>query len=231
MLNSLSVINETALLRKNFFIQIMYFTKNPKLLKKMYPSLVWDIPTTSKTIYLTFDDGPIPEVTPFVLEILGQFKAKATFFCIGDNVRKHPDIYQMIITAGHSIGNHTYNHLNGWKTNTDEYLKNIEQCSAYTEIGLFRPPYGRILPSQIKSIKKKYPNCKIIMWDILSGDFDIAIDGEKCLINATQATEAGSIIVFHDSLKAWPRLKDALPKAMEFWAKEGYAFEAIPVEN
>lgn len=209
----------------------MYFTKNPKLLKKMYPSLVWDIQSTSNTIFLTFDDGPIPEVTPYVLETLARFNAKATFFCIGDNVRKHPDIFKMLVDAGHTIGNHTYNHLNGWKTSTEEYLSNIEQCEIHTKMGLFRPPYGRILPSQIKAIKKKYPSCKIIMWDILSGDFDLRIDADKCFENATQATETGSIIVFHDSLKAWPRLKDALPRAMEYWAEQGYRFEAIRIEN
>lgn len=196
----------------------------------MYPSLIWDIPTETKSIFLTFDDGPIPEVTPFVLETLARYEAKATFFCIGDNVRKHPTIFNMVVDAGHSIGNHTFNHLNGWKTDTDEYLENIALCSAHTNINLFRPPYGRILPSQIKAIKKKHPLCKIIMWDILSGDFDLRIDAEKCFQNAIQATEPGSIIVFHDSLKAWPRLKDALPRAMEYWAKEGYRFEAIEIE-
>ncbi len=209
----------------------MYFTKNPKLLKKMYPSLVWDLPTTSKTIFLSFDDGPIPEVTPFVLDILSRYNAKATFFCIGDNVRKYPEIFNLVKAAGHSIGNHTFNHLNGWKTSTEEYLNNIELCNKYTNMGLFRPPYGRILPSQIKAIKKKYSSCKIIMWDILSGDFDLRIDAEKCFQNATQSTESGSIVVFHDSLKAWPRLKDALPRAMEFWAEEGYSFESIPLKN
>lgn len=205
----------------------MYFTKNPILLKKMYPSLIWDIPNTSNNIYLTFDDGPIPEVTPFVLETLERYEAKATFFCIGDNVRKHPDIYEQVKRAGHSIGNHTFNHLNGWKTDTNVYLENIELCNTFTKTKLFRPPYGRILPSQIKGIKKNYSDTKIIMWDILSGDFDLNIDAEKCFQNATQATESGSIIVFHDSLKAYPRLKTALPRALEFWRNEGYRFVGI----
>lgn len=205
----------------------MYFTKNPILLKKMYPSLIWDIPSASKTIYLSFDDGPIPEVTPFVLETLERYDAKATFFCIGDNVRKHPEIYEQVKSAGHSIGNHTFNHLNGWKTDTNVYLENIALCNSFTKTKLFRPPYGRILPSQIKGIKKNYPDTKIIMWDILSGDFDLNIDAEKCYKNATQATESGSIIVFHDSIKAYPRLKTALPKSLEFWKNEGYSFERI----
>jgi len=193
----------------------------------MYPSLIWDIPNEKKSIYLTFDDGPIPEVTPFVLETLERYEAKATFFCIGDNVRKHPEIYEQVKSAGHSIGNHTFNHLNGWKTDTNIYLDNIELCNSFTETKLFRPPYGRILPSQIKGIKKNYPGTKIIMWDILSGDFDLNIDAEKCYHNATQATESGSIIVFHDSLKAYPRLKTALPRAMEFWRDQGYRFSSI----
>ena len=205
----------------------MYFTKNPILLKKMYPSLIWDMPNTTKSIYLTFDDGPIPEVTPFVLETLDRYNAKATFFCIGDNVRKYPEIFEQVKRAGHSIGNHTFNHLNGWKTDTNVYLENIELCNSFTETKLFRPPYGRILPSQIKGIKKNYPDTKIIMWDILSGDFDLNIDADKCFKNATQATESGSIIVFHDSLKAYPRLKSALPRALEFWSNEGYRFASI----
>jgi peptidoglycan/xylan/chitin deacetylase (PgdA/CDA1 family) len=205
----------------------MYFIKNPKLLKKMYPSLVWDIPSASKTLYLTFDDGPIPEVTPFVLETLAKYNAKATFFCIGDNVRKHPEVYEQVVAAGHSFGNHTYNHLNGWRTDTKEYLHNIELCTQYTDISYFRPPYGRILPSQIKGIKKLFPSTQIIMWDVLSGDFDESIDAEKCFENVTTAAESGSIIVFHDSIKAYPRLKDALPRALDFWSKTGYTFQSI----
>ena len=205
----------------------MYFTKNPRLLKKMYPSLVWDMPTDSKQIYLSFDDGPIPEVTPFVLDTLKRYEALATFFCIGDNVRKHPDIFEQVVNAGHKIGNHTYNHLNGWRTDTSEYIDNISLCNDYTKTELFRPPYGRILPSQIKGIKRAYPNCKIIMWDILSADFDQSIDANKCFENVTSCAEPGSIIVFHDSLKAFPRLKDALPRALEYWKKEGYSFERI----
>lgn len=193
----------------------------------MYPSLVWDIPSHTKTIYLTFDDGPIPEVTPFVLETLKKYDAKASFFCIGDNVRKYPEIYNQVVSEGHRIGNHTYNHLNGWRTDTKIYIENIELCNHYTNTELFRPPYGRILPSQIKGIKKRFPNCKIIMWDVLSADFDESIDAHKCYENVVNATESGSIVVFHDSLKAFPRLKDALPKALAFWKSKGYTFERI----
>lgn len=205
----------------------MYFTKNPRLLKKMYPSLIWDIPNKDKCIYLTFDDGPIPEVTPFVLEILEQYNAKATFFCIGDNVRKHPEIFQQIIDHGHSIGNHTFNHLNGWRTDTEEYLNNIDKCNHLTGTKLFRPPYGRILPSQIRKFKRDYPDGKIIMWDVLSGDFDTNISSDKCYQNVIDATESGSIVVFHDSLKAFPRLENSLPKAMKYWVEKGYSFDKL----
>lgn len=205
----------------------MYFSKNPSILKKLYPSLVWDIKTKEKVIYLTFDDGPIPEVTPFVLDTLAKFNAKATFFCIGDNVRKHPSIFKMVVDAGHTVGNHTYNHLNGWETGTKEYLKNISLCDQYTQTKLFRPPYGRISSGQIRAFKKNYPASKIIMWDVLSGDFDIEISSDKCYLNATKKTEPGSIVVFHDSLKAYPRLNLALPRALEHWTKAGYSFETI----
>ncbi len=205
----------------------MYFIKNPSLLKKIYPSLIWDINTTDKVLYLSFDDGPIPEVTPFVLNTLAKFNAKATFFCIGDNVRKHPEIFRMLKEAGHQVGNHTFNHLNGWKTNTKEYMQNIEKCDELTETHLFRPPYGRISPSQISAFKTEYPKGRIIMWDVLSGDFDTAIDAEKCYQNVIKSTVPGSIIVFHDSLKAYPRLCAALPRALEYWTKQGYRFETI----
>ena len=205
----------------------MYFAKNPLLLKKLYPSLIWDVPVNDRSVYLTFDDGPIPEVTPFVLEQLKAFNAKATFFCIGDNVRKHPDIYEMILRQGHSIGNHTFNHLNGWRTSTEEYILNIDECSKYTGDQLFRPPYGRISPSQIKAFKENYPDSKIIMWDVLSGDFDTKIDAEKCYQNVVRNVEPGSIVVMHDSLKAMPRLEEALPRILKDLSEDGYLFKNL----
>lgn len=186
-----------------------------------------DMPKVHKTIYITFDDGPIPIVTPFVLETLKKFCAKATFFCIGDNIDKHPDIFEQIKTDGHTIGNHTYNHLKGWDTSDNEYLKNTLKCQNLTKTCLFRPPYGRIKKSQIKLLRQHIPDVKIIMWDVLSGDFDLKLSPEKCLKNVLKHTEPGSIIVFHDSLKAKDRLEYVLPKALEIWTKQGYSFRVL----
>ncbi|AFD05396.1 polysaccharide deacetylase family protein [Solitalea canadensis] len=202
----------------------MYPVKTPYLIKKLYPSLTWNLNRAEKVLYITFDDGPIPEVTPFVLEVLNKYNAKATFFCIGDNVRKHPEIFEQVKAHGHSIGNHTFNHLNGWHTKTGAYLKNIEKCNELISTQLFRPPYGKIRPTQILDLKKDY---KIIMWDVLSGDFDLKLSPQDCLKNVLQHTESGSIIVFHDSLKAEPRLRHVLPLALEYWSKEGYEFRAL----
>ncbi|MCO4291845.1 polysaccharide deacetylase family protein [Solitalea sp. MAHUQ-68] len=202
----------------------MYPVKTPYFIKKLFPSLTWNYPRTEKVLYLTFDDGPIPEVTPFVVEQLKKYGAKATFFCIGDNVRKHPEVFELVKKNGHSIGNHTFNHLNGWHTQTNEYLKNIQKCQELTKSYLFRPPYGKIRPTQILDLKKHY---KIVMWDVLSGDFDLKLTPEECLENVIKHTENGSIIVFHDSLKAEPRLRHTLPLALAHWAKLGYKFKAI----
>ncbi|MGY3213934.1 polysaccharide deacetylase family protein [Mucilaginibacter sp. HD30] len=205
----------------------MYLVKTPWLLKKIYPQLIWDSDKRDRVIYLTFDDGPIPIVTPFVLNILEQYKAKATFFCIGENVTKHTDIFAKVKAAGHTIGNHTFNHLNGWATADDVYLQNFVKADEFLHTSLFRPPYGRIKRSQIKLLKEHHPNLKIIMWDVLSGDFDTTLSPENCLQNVLKHTEPGSIIVFHDSLKAFERLEYVLPKAMEVWSKAGYTFSCL----
>jgi peptidoglycan/xylan/chitin deacetylase (PgdA/CDA1 family) len=202
----------------------MYLFKSPLLLKKLYPGLIWDIKQDKPCIYLTFDDGPIPIVTPFVLNILKQYNAKATFFCIGDNVRKHPDIFEQIKNEGHAIGNHTYNHLRGWETDDQVYIKNTLKADELLHAKLFRPPYGRIRKSQIKLLKNAIPGVKIIMWDVLSGDFDIDLKPEACLKSVLKYTKSGSIVVFHDSLKAFNRLEYTLPRAMEAWSKAGYSF-------
>jgi peptidoglycan/xylan/chitin deacetylase (PgdA/CDA1 family) len=205
----------------------MYLVKTPWLLKQFYPSFLWNEDRDKRIIYLTFDDGPIPVVTPFVLKILKQYEAKATFFCIGDNIRKHPDIFEQVKAAGHAIGNHTFHHLKGWKTEYEIYIKDMQACQELTQSMLFRPPYGRIKKSQAKALQTLYPNLKIIMWDVLSGDFDMSLEPGKCLKNVIKHTENGSIVVFHDSLKAFNRLEYVLPKAMEYWSKEGYSFSPL----
>jgi len=205
----------------------MYLVKTPWLLKKLYPQLTWDVNKAKRCIYLTFDDGPIPIVTPFVLNILKQYHAKATFFCIGDNIRKHPDIFEQVKADGHAIGNHTYNHLKGWKTDDKIYLDNFLLADELIGTNLFRPPYGRIKRSQTKLLKQAKPDLQLIMWNILSGDFDINLKPEQCLDNVIKNTINGDIVLFHDSLKAFDRLEYALPKALEYWSKEGYEFSPL----
>jgi peptidoglycan/xylan/chitin deacetylase (PgdA/CDA1 family) len=205
----------------------MYFIKTPGLLKILYPGLIWDAGHNKRCLYLTFDDGPVPIVTPFVLNILKQYNAKATFFCIGDNVRKHPDIFEQVKNDGHAIGNHTYNHLNGWKTDDKTYLDNFLQADTLLNTNLFRPPYGRIKRSQIKLLKEAKPDLQIIMWKVLSGDFDINLGSGKCLDNVLKHTRNGGIVLFHDSLKAQERMEYVLPKAMEQWSREGFTFNCL----
>lgn len=222
----------------------MYLIKSPLLLKWYYPSLLWNKSRTEKVIYLTFDDGPIPNVTDFVLKTLKAFNAKATFFCIGDNIVKHPEVFERVKNDGHAIGNHTFNHLKGWKTDDETYLENTLKCQELTQSNLFRPPYGRIKKSQIRSLESlvwspefKAPNnsqlpapssqLKIVMWDVLSGDFDINLAPEKCYQNVIKHTENGSIIVFHDSLKAFDRLSYTLPRALAYFTEKGFTFSTL----
>lgn len=209
----------------------MYLVKTPWWLKILYPHLTWDMPATDKRIYLTFDDGPIPIVTPFVLNILKQHNAKATFFCIGNNVSKHPDIYKQVKNEGHAIGNHTYNHLRGWNTDDEIYTENYLKANELLDVPLFRPPYGRIKRSQIKQLKAIRPDINIIMWSVLSGDFDMTLKPELCLQKVMKHTCPGSIVVFHDSLKAFNRLEYVLPRALSLWKAEGYSFETLPVQT
>lgn len=218
----------------------MYLVKTPYLLKKLYPtSLIWNMPRDEKVVYLTFDDGPIPGVTPWVLETLKQYEAKATFFCIGDNVRKHSEIYREVLEEGHAVGNHTFNHLKGWKTPDQVYLENIGKCAGFVKSNLFRPPYGRIKRSQIKELRQAalipppggniaapFP-ANIIMWDVLSGDFDPGLSPEKCLKNVLAYAENGSIVVFHDSIKAEKRLRFALPRALAHWKEKGISLKKL----
>ena len=203
----------------------MYFVKTPWWLPKLYsPALTWKIPVEENEIFLTFDDGPHPTITPFVLDCLRQNNAKATFFCIGKNVQQHPTVYRQILDEGHRIGNHTHNHLNGWKTKDAKYFENIVLAKKYIDSNFFRPPYGRITRFQIQQLKSVF---NIIMWDVLSGDFDSALLPEKCFQNVVSNASPGSVIVFHDSEKALPRLEYALPKVLAFFGEKGYAMKGI----
>ena len=231
--------------------------KTPKAARRLFPAALWKVRTREKKLYLTFDDGPIAEVTPQVLDLLKQYKAKASFFCIGKNVAANPDIYHRIIAEGHTIGNHTYDHLNGWQVQNDTYFENIEQCADQLESmepslaeavshhtlsprtaevshiaeeeeaqpRFFRPPYGKLTLTQYNKLKKMY---RIVMWDVLSFDFDLKITREQVLDNVLRNTVAGSIIVFHDSLKAMDKMLYALPQILEHYTSEGYKFETLP---
>lgn len=207
------------------------WVKTNKLIKLIFNKLIWDIPNSEKKIYLTFDDGPIPGVTEWVLDLLKEENIKATFFCIGDNIKKHPDVFKRILSEGHEIGNHTFNHLNGWKSNTNEYIENFKLCETEMlklEINnskLFRPPYGKIKTPQSRMIRKL--GYKIVMWDVLSYDFDATVSPEKCLENVISNTQQGSIIVFHDSIKSEKNLRFALPKAIKVLKEKGFVFDVI----
>jgi len=201
----------------------MYF--NPSMiLKTLFPGLIWNIPNEKNKVFLTFDDGPDPEVTPWVLDVLNRYKAKATFFCLGKNVEKYPELFQRIKEEGHAIGNHSYSHLDGWRTKNKGYFEDIERADKLIQSNLFRPPYGRIKPSQIRVLKEKY---KIIMWDVLSGDYSEKINGEKSAGNVLKWSRSGSIIVFHDIKQAFKNLKVALPRILDGFRKRGLNFEVI----
>lgn len=218
----------------------------PKLAKSLFPDLVWDLPSKEKVLYLTFDDGPTPIVTDWTLDVLKQYNAKATFFCIGKNVNAHPFIFKRIIAEGHSVGNHTYNHIKGWKTNTKNYLKDIDEAQEVLNnqipnskfqdlktakrkssiVNIFRPPYGQIRPKQAKQLIKL--GYKVIMWNVLAKDWDASISEKKCLENVVSNASSGDIIVFHDSIKAKNNLQYTLPKVLEYYDKKGFEFKRIP---
>jgi len=174
----------------------MYFTRPPWILRKLFPELIWTIPNEENKVFLTFDDGPDPEVTPWVLDMIGKYDAKATFFCLGRNVEKYPELFKRIKDEGHGVGNHSYSHLDGWRTRNREYFADIERADRLIGSPFFRPPYGRITPSQIKVLKKKY---KIVMWDLLTGDFDPKASLKKCARRIEKFTKSGSVVVFHDN--------------------------------
>lgn len=196
----------------------------PAIVKAYYPDLIWRIPTSQKEIYLTFDDGPTPFVTKWVLDQLRLYNAKATFFCLGKNVKEHPVIYKNILKEGHAVGNHTFDHKNGWKSNNFEYIRNVLKGSVWIRSDLFRPPYGRIKKAQIKKLKDRF---RIVMWDVLSEDYNSSISSEKCFHTVRNQSRNGSIVVFHDSRKAQKNLKKILPEVLAYFSERGYLFKAI----
>lgn len=204
----------------------MYFVKSPYLLQLLnYPRDIWQMDKESPVLFLTFDDGPVPEVTPWVLDTLRKFNALATFFCVGDNVARHPGLFQNIHLAGHTLGNHTYNHLNGWKTPDEDYLANVMKCDSLLQSGLFRPPYGKATRSQKKILREKFD---IVYWTVISGDFDKTITREECLDNVLKNSGNGDIILFHDSIKANEKLRFVLPAMLSHFSQKGYTFAPLP---
>ncbi|MBK8366169.1 MAG: polysaccharide deacetylase family protein [Bacteroidetes bacterium] len=196
----------------------------PQLLRALYKGSLWRMDKKEPTIYLTFDDGPIPELTEWVLDVLKEYQIKATFFCVGDNIVKNPSIFQRIKSEGHQVGNHTFNHMKGWEVKNAMYVENTERCQELTKTNLFRPPYGRIKKSQYKILAKNY---KVVFWDVLSYDYDRLTSSKKCLDNSIKYTRNGSIIVFHDNIKAQKNLKFALPQYIEHFLKLNYKFATL----
>ncbi|MBW8331002.1 MAG: polysaccharide deacetylase family protein [Prolixibacteraceae bacterium] len=197
----------------------------PGFFTSLFKSAVWRLDETERVVYLTFDDGPIPEVTPWVLELLEKEDIKATFFCVGENVQKYPEVYHRILMGGHSVGNHTFNHLQGLDSNDHDFFRNIEKAGEFIDSDLFRPPHGWLKYTQYKFLKNKF---RIIMWDLISCDYDRRIKPEKVLKNVTDFVRPGSIITFHDSIKAKNNLMKALPLSIKWMKEQGYRFEAIP---
>ncbi len=207
-----------------------YWVKTNRLIKKVFPNYVWGIPNDSKKVFLTFDDGPTPQITQWVLSQLQKHNAKATFFCIGNNIEGHPEIFESVLAEGHAIGNHTFNHLNGWQQQNEKYLENVIACAEAINrrtlpTRLFRPPYGKVKRSQAKTLKKL--GYEIVMWDILSADFDHSITPQQCLDNVIKNIQSGSVVIFHDSVKGFRNLEYVLPKTLEFLKENGYECAAI----
>jgi peptidoglycan-N-acetylglucosamine deacetylase len=202
----------------------MYLVQTPKIIQSLFAKYHWKIHTEEKVLYLTFDDGPIPQVTPQILDLLLHYKAKGTFFCVGENIEKYPEVFQRILKEGHALGSHTFNHLNGWCRGDEEYVKNAEKAAKIAKSHLFRPPYGRMRISQARILSQKY---RIVMWDVLSGDFDVKNNPQDCFRNVIENAGPGSIVVFHDSLKSENNVLKALPLVLDYFQMLGYRFEAL----
>jgi peptidoglycan/xylan/chitin deacetylase (PgdA/CDA1 family) len=200
------------------------FTKTPKLLIHSMKKIVWNLPTDEKVMYLTFDDGPIPDNTEWILETLEKYNAKATFFCVGHNVQKYPSLFEKITNKDHTVGNHTFNHLNSWKNSAPIYLQNIDMAAKFIDSNLFRPPYGKLKMNVLKAIRNDY---QIVLWDVLSRDFDRGISPEQCAANVIKSAKNGSVIVFHDNYKASANLRFALPSVLEHYTALGFRFESL----
>lgn len=203
----------------------MYTVKSPYILRKLFKSLIhWDVKTIEKNLYLSFDDGPIPEVTPKVLALLKEYNAGATFFMVGENIDKYPEVFQQVKNAGHAVGNHTYNHIKSWKSTDNEYFDNIKKASKLVDGKLFRPPHGQIKLKQLKKLSLEF---NIVFWSVLSGDFDNNISKEQCKDNVINNAKNGSIIVFHDSLKAEDNMLYALENTLNHFSNLGYSFKSL----
>src|SRR5437868_673129 len=206
---------------------MFYLVRSPRWLRRFFPGRIWDLPAKEKVIYLSLDDGPEPEVTSFVLDELARFGAKATFFCIGKNCVAHPELYERIIKDGHGVGNHSFDHVNGWKTKDEAYIENILQAQQHISSPLFRPPYGKLRNRQLRKLSQH--GFTTVMWSVLSGDFDQKISPQKCLDNVINNAENGAIVVFHDSRKANEKMRYALPLVLAHFQQEGYRFDKISI--
>jgi peptidoglycan-N-acetylglucosamine deacetylase len=202
----------------------MYLVKTPQFIQKLFPSFTWNIPTKEKVLYLTFDDGPTSFITPWILDTLEKYNIKATFFCVGKEIKSNTELLKRIISDGHTIGNHTYSHSNGWNGDHIDYFHDVRHCARLLKTNLFRPPYGRLLPKQVQFLERHY---KIVMWDVLSGDFDEHVTKEQCYQNVIKNSKPGSIIVFHDNEKAKINMEYALPKVIEHFIALGYEFRNL----
>lgn len=203
----------------------MFIEQPPQLIRYLYPSAIWRMDKDERAVYLTFDDGPIPRVTPWVLDVLDRYGIKATFFMVGDNIRKHPDEFRMVVERGHRVGNHTFNHIRGLSYDINSYLENTDKaCRMMMNTNLFRPPHGYMSPKQYAELKKRY---KIIMWDLVTRDYNRKFNGEQILQKVKKYVRNGSIITFHDSLKSEENIRYALPKAIEWLMEQGYEFKVF----